>query len=74
MCKRVSGSLFVNHVSTRLLKKLRSEAKTVGGLSSLEISSSDINQLLKSDLFKQNTKYGVDMRDDGKFPQQFKSS
>ncbi|XP_063681631.1 UDP-glucose:glycoprotein glucosyltransferase 1-like isoform X2 [Bolinopsis microptera] len=47
-----------------LLKKLRSEAKTVGGLSSLDISFSDINQLLKSDLFKHTTKYGVDMRDD----------
>jgi hypothetical protein len=51
----------------RLLKKLRSEAKTVGGLSSLDISSAEINQLLKSDLFKQTTKYGVDMRDDGEF-------
>ena len=63
---------FVICVFARLLKKLRSEAKTVGGLSSLEISSTDINQLLKSDLFKQNIKYGVDMRDDGMFSQQFK--
>ena len=48
-----------------LLKKLRSEAKTVGGLSSLGLPFSDISQLLKSDLYKQGAKYGVDMRDDG---------
>ena len=50
-----------------LLKKLRAEASTVGGLSSLGIPFADINKLLKSDLYKQGAKYGIDMRDDGMF-------
>eukprot|EP00116_Pleurobrachia_bachei_P003031 sb/3463293/ len=47
-----------------LLKKLKSEAKTVGGLSSLkDVGFSEVNNLLKSDLYKKGIKYGIDMRD-----------
>ena len=37
----------------------------MGGLSSLKMEFSHVNQLLKADLYKRGTKYGIDMRDPG---------